>query len=401
MLNGLPQILFLSSHLPYPPNSGGRAREYHIIQRISQEYDITLVVLSKTYEQDTANRHHLLKYCRDIAVFPATDALSTAPSLRARFPLDMIRNMNDGAKAYISDFLQRGEADIVHVEGYYLMHLLPTDTGVPVLLTEQNIEYTLWEQKNSYEMDARKRTFNRQQYALTYRYETEAWRKSDVCITITQNDRRYIRELLPEKALAVVPNGIDHLKGSDSTPAVLPSVKRPMLVYVGNYGWMPNVDAALYFCSDILPLVLKRIPNACVYFIGNDPPNALRRLANEQIMVTGWVDSLQSYLAQADLFVCPMRVGGGIAVKMLEALFLHKAIVSTSVGMVGFSENITECILVRDDPAEFADAVVSLLQSEEARKSLEQKTYEFIEKMPDWDQAVTRLKDCYSMVISQ
>jgi glycosyltransferase involved in cell wall biosynthesis len=124
----------------------------------------------------------------------------------------------------------------------------------------------------------------------------------------------------------VVPDAVDHL-GSAPLDAVAP---RPELVFVANFAYQPNVDAAFWLCREIFPRVREQVPEARALLVGNGPPQELQALACEHIFVTGRVPSVAPSLDRAAVVVCPLRVGGGIKVKMLEALCRGKAIVASS-----------------------------------------------------------------------
>ena len=113
-------------------------------------------------------------------------------------------------------------------------------------------------------------------------------------------------------------NRIDWAKGS-------------CILFVGNFAYEPNIDAALYFSNIIFPLILQDVPNAKLFIVGNDPPPQILSLKmNRQIEVTGYVDSVIPFYRMTDVVVCPLRIGGGVKVKVLEALNAGKAIVSIS-----------------------------------------------------------------------
>jgi glycosyltransferase involved in cell wall biosynthesis len=172
--------------------------------------------------------------------------------------------------------------------------------------------------------------------------------------------------------------------------------KSHRLLFVGNFAYEPNIDAALYFSNLIFPLILKHVPNTKLLLVGNAPPPQILSLkSNELIKVTGYVDSLYPFYRAADVVICPLRVGGGVKVKILEALAAGKAIVSTSVGAQGLDWNNCEPVIIADDILDFANKVIWLLLNPSERQKQEQKASSYAENIPNWNEASEEFAKCY------
>jgi polysaccharide biosynthesis protein PslH len=173
-------------------------------------------------------------------------------------------------------------------------------------------------------------------------------------------------------------NNFRHSVSKDNSPSIL---------FVGNFAYEPNVDAALYFSRDIFPLILKDVPNAKLFLVGNAPPSEISSLAsNRHIEVSGCVASLIPFYKHADIVVCPLRIGGGVKVKVLEALGFGKAIVSTSIGAQGLDLSTYRGVAVADEVTNFAENVVRLLMNPEERHIQEQQAVAYARTLPTWDQ---------------
>jgi glycosyltransferase involved in cell wall biosynthesis len=165
-------------------------------------------------------------------------------------------------------------------------------------------------------------------------------------------------------------------------------------VFVANFAYEPNVDAAHWFCAEILPRILECVPEAHAVLVGNEPPPGVLELRCEHVEVTGFVPSVRPYLDRAAVAVAPQRIGGGIKVKVLEALCRGKAVVSTSVGVQGLRPLAHESVVVADGPARFAAEYVRLLGDAEARREPERRAVALAGKLPTWDEAAAALLDC-------
>jgi polysaccharide biosynthesis protein PslH len=166
---------------------------------------------------------------------------------------------------------------------------------------------------------------------------------------------------------------------------------------VANYAYQPNVDAAVYLLTQIYPRVLASEPECELELVGAEPPRELTELAGRvgKARVTGRVPAIHPHLESASVVVCPLRIGGGVKVKMLEAIARGCAIVTTSIGAQGLPTP-QDGVRIEDTPEGFADAVCELLASATARERLRARAIRLAASLPTWDQAAERLAECYS-----
>jgi glycosyltransferase involved in cell wall biosynthesis len=307
------------------------------------------------------------------------------------------------AKSYIHRVLANDDVDVVHVEGYYLMHLLPIKTLQPVLLVEHNIEYLLNLQRMKIAPSLEERSHLWQEYVFTLKWEQIFWKRATSCVTLTPEDKDTMKKLVSNIPIKMIPDGADHLsKKNSSEPSRFELEKMDKfgknhsILLVGNFAYEPNIDAALYFSNHIFPLILQHIPNAKLFVVGNEPPPSILSLnLNKQTEVTGLVESLIPFYSVADVVVCPLRIGGGIKVKILEAISAGKAIVSTSVGAQGLDLSTYKAVTIANGVIPFANSVIRLLQYPEERVKLEREALAYAKALPTWDQASAGFAKCY------
>ncbi|MDQ3957482.1 MAG: glycosyltransferase family 4 protein [Actinomycetota bacterium] len=389
-----PSVLFVTCHLPYPPLSGGRRRELELIRRVCDQFDVTLCAVSKTYSEDLENAPALAEHCSHVWVFPAEPASDP----RSPEPAQVTRHMSRAMTARVEAAVRDGRFDLLHVEGFYLMQHVPRRNPLPVLLVEQNVEYVLWRQRAATALSKLEREGSINEYLRTLEAETAAWRQADLCAALTEDDAEIMRSAAPGVEVRLVPDGVDDLAAA--APPAASVATPPAVVFAANFAYQPNVDAALYLCQEIWPRVERRVPDAALLIVGNDPPPEIRRLGSRRhVVVTGRVPAIEPFLDRASVVVCPLRVGGGIKVKMLEAMSRGKAIVTTGVGAQGLRAFSGRAFRVEDHPSGFAHAVVSLLSDEASRRALEEGARDAAETLPTWDEAASALTDCYGELL--
>lgn len=387
------KILFLTAHLPYPPLSGGRRREFELISRLSRSFEIHLCSITKSWRTDSMYTNDLLRYCTSVNLFEAQPP--TNKQQYAFYPHQIKKHISEEASSYISFLLNKQSFDVVHIEGYYLLQHLPTKPEVPVLLVEHNIEHLLALQWFRAAVTRQEKSYFWTEYIKTLKWERLMWKRATVCVALTDEDKINMERLDSNLDVRMIPNGIDHQEEIDVATTLSSNSNEhsfindncPSILFVGNFAYEPNSDAALYFCKHIFPLILKDVPNVKLYLVGNAPPPEICSLtSNKQIEVTGRVVSLIPFYKHADVIVCPLRIGGGVKVKVLEALGFGKAIVSTSVGAQGLDLSTYRAVAVADDVTDFAKNVVRFLVQREVRHIQEREALAYARTLPSWDQ---------------
>jgi polysaccharide biosynthesis protein PslH len=400
------KILFLTGHLPYPPLSGGRRREFELISRLSKNFEIHLCSITKSWETDNIFTNELLSYCESVKLFKANP--TTNNQRYEKYPTQMKKHTSEEARSYISSLTKCQSFDIVHVEGYYLLQHAPTKFEFPVILVEHNIEYLLALQHFRIAKTQEEKYFFWSEYVKTLKWEQFMWKQATLCVALTHDDKATMDRLQLDLDVRLIPNGSDHQKKitiserglssltntNNLTPVI--SSNCHSILFVGNFAYEPNVDAAIFFSHRIFPLILRDVPNAKLFLVGNAPPEEIWSLAsNRQIEVTGPVASLIPFYDNADVVICPLRIGGGIKVKVLEALALGKAVVSTSVGAQGIDLSTCRPVIVADEEEEFAKNVIRLLLDPKQRHIQEQEALAYARNLPSWDDISEAFSKCY------
>ena len=407
------KILFLTPQLPYPPHQGTAIRNYNLIANLSPNYEVHL--LSFVHSRDELERAIPLHgRCRSIetVLAPRRSPLKRLLSLFLSPLPDMaLRLPSAEFKAKLRTLLKRERFDVVQVEGIEMGPYLEqvVGSGPLVVFDDHNAEYVL--QKRAFETDARDvrrwigALYSLVQWRKLSRYEAALCRLADRVVAVSEVDAEALRALVPGLRVDVVPNGVDtefyKPQGAGDKGQVedraLPLAPCPLsLVFTGKMDFRPNVDAVIWFCEEVLPLVRREVPGVRFYIVGRSPHRRVLRLAKDPaVTVTGYVDDVRPYIAAASVYVVPLRVGGGTRLKVLEALACGKAIVSTSLGCEGLGLTPGQELLVADTPEEFARRVVELLRNPERREELGRAARRFAEERYDWRLIVPKLERVY------
>jgi polysaccharide biosynthesis protein PslH len=361
--------LFVTCHLPFPPHSGGRLREHELLSRLTQRCDVHVAAVTKTLDEDEEAVADIPWDHDGISLFPAAQLDGPVPHVA--------RHRSRSATAGIRRLLASGAFDLVHVEGFYLWQHLPR-ARPPAVLIEQNVEWQLFEQRGL-----------RAEAEATHRAEVAVWREADVLGCLTPEDRATMKSFTA-RVPHLVPDGADHLERRASGRR---GNGRTVLM-VGNFAYGPNVDAALWLAEEVMPRVRALAPDARLQLVGASPPDEVRALAGADVEVTGRVPDVAPYLDAADVVACPLRFGGGVKVKMLEAISFGKAIVSTPIGCQGLN-GARRAVRVAECAETFAHAAAELLNDPAARRKAEEAAA--ATRLPSWDDAAYALSECWQL----
>jgi glycosyltransferase involved in cell wall biosynthesis len=397
------RVLFLSAQLPWPAVGRGRRRELELIKRLSERFDIHLLVVSEAISEDLANVSALRAYCRQIEVFAAAPRRDAHTALEAEEePHLLARHRSEQATGRVGEILARDEVDLVHVEGFYLMQHVPEWVHLPVLLVEQNVAYDLERQQitplddplrdlDAYGAFVRRRTT-----------EVGCWSRATRVGAVTPKDRDMITAALPGSDVGLIPDGADHVPHLRALGPSRLSERpdAPLVAVVGDFACGTNVDGAISFCQETLPLIRRAVPDTHVWLVGHAPSAEIQALESDTVRVTGAVPDVVPYLDAADVVACPLRIGGGSTASATEALRRGKAIVATSTAAQGLSASAREPLVIADDAEAFAGRVAVLLQDPGRRRELERRASRVATRLPSWDEAARALAAVYEDLLA-
>jgi polysaccharide biosynthesis protein PslH len=368
----------LTKFLPLPDNNGGHQRSLAIARRLADLGDLVLC----GYDDGSADRTGLRAMGIDVRAVPwrvtptrVARGLLKAHSLSAgRFwSADMVKTVRGAADEKPIDLLQ--------VEYQQMVPLVLDVPAKQSVLDLHNIESSLVASYAGARRGIPAALFRTEAAALR-RMERRTIGCFDYVVVVSEKER----DRLPPGARSVLvcPNGRE-------PSAVLPEASDPTVAFVATMGWAPNVDAAVWLARDIWPSIRARVPRARLLLVGKDPAPAVLALAGDTIEVTGTVEDVRPYLAQARVLVAPLRAGGGTRLKIMEALDVGRPLVATSVGCEGMEDLIGRGVVVADTASALAEAIADLLLDPAHAAALGRAGHDAVAADHTWDAALTPL----------
>ena len=398
------KILFLASRFPYPAHSGGSLRLYGLIEGIVKlGHQIDLFCMADAIETQTP----LHQLCGQIvAALPPHRRLSdrlrdiaftTYADIGRRF-------WSDAAFMQLEELIQRENYDIVQGEGIemamYLLRLHEKHPDLRLVYGSQNAEADLQRGIFKAEIQHPRRwiaaLYSWIQWRRIARFEKDVCTACEHVIAVSEADRELFAHMT-QTEITVVKNGItvanyDHITANNDLGA-------GALVFTGSMGYRPNVDGVVWFAENIFANITHSAKH--FYIVGNRPAARVLDLqAHEQITVTGYVESIEPYLAGAKVYLVPLRMGSGTRLKILEAMAAGCPVVSTSIGALGLGAMSGEHLILADTPQAFAEAVEMLLNNDELRQKLIVNGRQFVERYFDWSVIVPNLEKAYQQMLA-
>lgn len=378
------KILWVTPFLPDPDatHAGGRAI-YQWLSRLGQRHEITL--LCRVDSTEAQRGQALRSLCHEVHVLrfdrPA-GPLATFRIAASYFRLGRIAHR----------LLRGGGFDLLHVEYVESGVGLHGDLDVPAVLIA--IDELAKPARRRFEiargLAARVTAFL---YWTAIRIlERNICRKFDRILAASEYDRHLFHALDPRLSVATLPFpvGID----ADGVPAGAREVDH--LLFVGAMHRDANIDAVRHFCAEIFPTIRRARPDVRLTIVGHRPPPEIRRLSHDPaIVVTGFVPRLEPYYARATVFVCPIRIGGGILLKNVDAMAAGCPVVTTSVGNEGIGATSGIHLVTADGAAAFAEATIRLLGEADERRRLADNARDFVRTRFSLEASVSRLEEAY------
>jgi polysaccharide biosynthesis protein PslH len=364
-------ILYVSQMPASPPRFGAQARVHGLMTQLARRHDLTAVMLVDEEFDIEECRLAMQAYCREVVLVPnpyGRDGLAKRllqlRSMASTRSFERLRVTVPAMQRALDQVLRARPFDVVNLEFQHLGHCdlrqAPPGERVPPLVVDSHeIAYDLARQFALTGGSLARRIYAGANWRKLRREELGTYRDADAVYLCSAADERRLLDQVPEARTAVIPNAadVDYFKPRPTDP--LPDGRT--VIYFGLLSTVPNVDGVIHFVQDIWPRIADAHPQARCKIVGGSPPPSLLALAGPRVELTGFVPDLRPHLAGAAAVVVPLRLGGGTRLKIVEAMAMGKAIVSTALGAEGIEAVPGRDILIEDQPEAFAGAVERLL----------------------------------------
>src|SRR3989344_793760 len=392
------KILMLTPYLPYPPASGGQIRTLNLLKYLSVNNEITLIALYKNEKEKTYAKY-LESYCKKIYLCKRAEKpwqiKNILKSIFSPLPFLIVRNFSIEAKLTVEKLLKNEYYDVIHAETFYIMPHIP-DTKIPVFLLEQTIEYEVY-QHFVKSLPFYLRPFFYFDILKLKHSERYYWKRAFLVGTVSETDRKLINNVEHQIHPVVIPNGAgDELISFKLTKKDL---SQPIALFVGNFAWLQNTEAASYLYRLILPNLIKAIPNIKLVIAGQRAKEKLKLKEGKNIDIvdidTDDISLVKKIYEKATIFIAPIFGPGGTRLKILAAMATGLPVVSTNTGVAGLLAKDSYNVLIADTPEAFTLKVKNLLANRQLYEKLRTNAHKLVNEIYNWKKISQKLEIVY------
>ncbi|MFC1812291.1 glycosyltransferase family 4 protein, partial [Thermodesulfobacteriota bacterium] len=299
---------------------------------------------------------------------------------------------------------QRG-IDVIWIEHSYLFpyveHLQNLFPNASLVCNAHNVEYSLHERLSSIVRTKRARYWYKIQAEACQKMEKNGFSKCNLIFCCSDNDKKLIQDVAPHVHIEVIPNGVDTVSFSRNRDSGK-TENEPLLLFTGGFGYAPNRDAVWYFLKEIFPLIRSQIANCRFCIAGSGAQTYFGHLpeTDPHIDIASDVPDMRPFFDKATLVVVPLRAGSGTRIKILEAMAMGRAVVSTSLGAEGIDAKPEKHFIIADSPDLFAKKVTYLLQNHKHRIAMENEARQLVLEKFDWEHLSEKIKKTLTIRLS-
>lgn len=386
------KILFVTHYLPYPPNSGGNIRTFNLIKLASKHHDVSLISLfhkdQRIYIKD------LEEYCNVYPIEISFKKYGRLYSLLSPHPYStMLKHRSIDFKQKLQEITQQNQFDIIQIETLFSVANFP-HVNVPTILDAHNIESDILRGNFKINKIGKKSILNYLDYLKNQRFERQSVQEMHGCIAVSDVDLKRLNAMGSKRTM-LLPNCVDlnYYREQERKKFT------PRIVFTGLMNWYPNVDAIDLFCKTAYNRLKEKIPEIEFYIVGRDPTQTILKYDSiNGIKVTGKVADIRQFVADADICIVPLRMGGGTRLKVLEYFAMRKPVISTSIGVEGIDVVHEEHLIIEDDISKFPDKIAELLANKELQEKIVANSYKLVQDKYSWDNYEEKLTELYKEI---
>ncbi len=398
------RVLWVTEEAPDQALGGGNIRQAQLFHHLAREMPTHLLVVEPVHDELVRGvasgitqltprstrqiSHPVGRRARDLAL-----TMGSPNPLRLHAARPARRAL---ARAIAS--IERSY-DLVCVEHETLAPLIPSVRRIPWIVTFHHLLSGMLEKELELAPGRRHRWIRARDLDKARRLEARALRSYDRVVLCSEQDAAQLITAAPDarRRLAVIPNGVDLARYQ---PSQIPA--EPRILLPGTLAWAPNVDGAVWFCTEVWPRVRAVMPAASVVLAGRSPVSEVRKLDRVPgVSVEADVPSMVPYFARARLVVVPLRIGTGTRLKALEAMSAGRPVVGTTIGLDGLGIVDGVQALVADDADSTAEAVLSLLQDDCLANAIARAGRSHVERNFGWDRIGEQFVSVVSGVLDE
>jgi len=394
------RILVLTQVVVYPADAGPKVKTLQVLRHLAARHDVVCCtfVRSAKEAQDVGK---LREICCRVSAIPIkrsrmNDVRFLIGSLVTGDSFILRRDDSPTMRAMVRQLLHEEHIDVLHVDQLTMMRFVPPDWQGTVVLDEHNAVWQVFERLRKGTRNPISRWLLGREAHLIRRLEGAACHRAQMVLAVSEQDRQALREVGGESALIeIVPITVDAEHFQPIWEARNPQPTR--LLTIGTMFWLPNSEGVIWWLREGYEHLRRICPNVTYDVVGARPPRTLQMLAERHagVHLRGYVADVRPFWTSAGALAVPLLSGGGVRVKILEAMAMGVPVISTTIGCEGLAVRDGEHLLVADHPETFARACATVLRDKELALHLARNARQLILERYDAKVALRALDSAY------
>jgi len=390
------KILFLANRFPYPPYRGDKLKIFNLAKQLSVRHELYLVTFIDN-KADYSYVSELEKYFTKIKLVYMPHYMSAFNSLINVFsetPFQINYFKSERLARTLREFVAENDVDVIHTQHLRMAQYTAGLNNSSTVLDLPDAYSLYWKRRSVQKKNPVKNFIENSEYKKMLNYE-KIISEFDLSLVCSEEDKSYLMDEHDLDNIELLQNGVDTELYSNSGHNY---DLDDQIIFSGNMTYYPNIDAAVYFATEIFPEVLKKYPKVKFKITGQNPPDKILKLASDNIIVTGFVESLADEYSKSSIAVSPVRVGAGSMNKVLEPMSMGLPVVSSSIGFAGLGAVAGRDIILADNKTDFINSVCNLLSDVNYRKYIGESGKEIIHNNLSWEKIAIKLENYFYSV---
>ena len=386
------KVLVLTPILPYPPDDGCRLRTYQVLKFLSKRFTVDLISFYLETEDLVAARDFLKQFCKDIYL------LSQGKTRQSKYKL-FFYSVDKEKRKEISNIIREKKYDVIQAEKVISLVYLDTDIfkNYKVVLDSWGIDSEISFQIYKMQKSFFSKFLSYLKYLRHYYSELFLLSQINYFVAITDKSYNFYSEHFKNKKIFLVPNAVDleYFCSDKDIP-----VEKGRISFVGIMNFLPNIDAVMFFCKEVVPQLRKKI-DFKFYIIGKNPTKEVLNLANgKDIIVTGEIKDIKEHILKSEVIVVPLRMGSGLRNKVIQAMACGKTVVVTKDATEGLNVEDNVNILIANTPKEFVEKILLVLNNKELNLKIGENARKYVEENFSYDVVEKKWFKVYDEIFS-
>ncbi len=394
-------ILQICNKPPFPPLEGGSLAMNAITQGLLDKGHKVKVLAVNSYKNEVLYDFFPQWYLQStlfesvfidlkVKIFPAFLNLFSSKSYHVQ------RFISKDFELKLIEILQKEAFEIVQLETLYLtpyLSVIRKYSDAKIILRSHNIEHLIWERIAKEAKNPLKKWYLKHLAKTLKNYEVSTLNEYDGIAAITQTDATTLKQLGCNKALTAISYGLDINEYTvDNKNETLD------LFHIGAMNWIPNQQGIKWFLDNVWNLIHEKLPDLKLCLAGRSMPDWLLHSKYPNVIILGEVENAKYFIQSNGIMVVPLFSGSGIRIKIVEAMALGKAVITTTIGAEGINYSKNKNIIIANTIDEFKNAIVELIHDNEKRMTIAKNARKLIEKEHNNNAIIDRLIAFYKQI---